>query len=444
MKAKPGYKLVKFLFGKFEEIPENWEQVRLIEKCSKKPEYGAGESAIEKNMKFPRYIRITDLNDDGSLRDDEWKSITPESAKGYLLNDGDVIFARTGATVGKSYLYNKKDGECAFAGYLIRFVPDQTKLDSKFLFYISNSSNYWKWLTSIQTQGVQPNVNAQQYSNLPLFLPPIPEQQKITAILSNVDELILFYDNSIESNQKLKKGLIQTLLTRGIGHKKFKNVKLRFGNKIEIPEEWEYLKIKYLLERDDILEIQDGNHGELHPKSSDFIEQGIPFITADCLIENKIDYKKCHLLPQKFLKILRIGFAKTNDVLLSHKASIGNTAIVGNTHSEIILSPQTTYYRLSKKISSYFLYYIFQSSDFQKQLRSLGKQSTRDYIGITNQQQLIIPYTILKEQQKITSILSHVDNKIDELKSKKSNLEKLQKGLMQTLLTGQIGVKITT
>ena len=181
------FKKAKWLFGKEIEIPQEWNVTRLIEQCIQKPEYGAGESAIEKDLKLPRYIRITDLNDDGSLRNKEWKSIKENAAKDYLLNNNDILFARTGATVGKSYLYADEDGRCAFAGYLIRFQPDQTKLNSKFLFHYIHSIYYWKYIKSIQTWGVQPNVNAEQYSNLLILLSPIHEQQKIASILSGVD-----------------------------------------------------------------------------------------------------------------------------------------------------------------------------------------------------------------------------------------------------------------
>jgi type I restriction enzyme, S subunit len=207
------FKTVKWLFGKEIEIPEEWEQKCLIEKCDEKPEYGAGESAISKDENLPRYIRITDLNDDGSLRNKEWKSIPREISENYLLNEGDVLFARTGATVGKTYLHNKKNGECVFAGYLIRFIPNQKELNSKFLFHFVHSSTYWKWLKSIMTWGVQPNVNAEQFSNMPLLLPPLQEQQKIAAILSSVDDEISKLELKKKSAESLKKGLMQKLLT---------------------------------------------------------------------------------------------------------------------------------------------------------------------------------------------------------------------------------------
>ena len=202
-----------WLFGKEIEIPEEWERSKLIEKCVNKPEYGANTSAIKKDLKLPRYIRITDLNDDGTLRDLEWKSISEEDAKDYILNENDFLFARTGATVGKTFLYQKNNGRCAYAGYLIRFKPDSKNLNPRFLFELTHSKLYWIWLLSIQTWGVQPNVNAEQYSNMPLLLPPLPEQQKIASILSNTDEKIQSYKQYKEKLQRLKKSLMQKLLT---------------------------------------------------------------------------------------------------------------------------------------------------------------------------------------------------------------------------------------
>ncbi len=206
------FKKVKTLFGKYEEIPDSWKYVKLIEKCSKKPDYGASVSAIEKDTKLYRYIRITDLNHDGSLRDKEWKSIYDDNAKNYILNDGDILFARTGATVGKTFLYKKNYGKCAFAGYLIRFVLDPNHLIPEFLFYFTHSTSYLKWLRSIQTWGVQPNVNAEQYSNMRLFLPPLYEQQKIITMLSTIDLKIIYYELKKSDLDKLKKGLMQKLL----------------------------------------------------------------------------------------------------------------------------------------------------------------------------------------------------------------------------------------
>jgi len=207
------FKKVISLFGKYEEIPSDWKKSQLLDLCKKKPEYGANVSAIKRNDKLPRYIRITDLNDDGTLRDEEWKSIEEKNAEKYILNEGDIVFARTGATVGKTYLYRKKDGKCAFAGYLIRFIPDKSILDSQYIFYLTQSKNYWRWLKSIQTWGAQPNVNAAQYSKMPILLPPLKEQEKISSFLSNVDLRIEVFQFKKSKLENLKKGLMQKLPT---------------------------------------------------------------------------------------------------------------------------------------------------------------------------------------------------------------------------------------
>ena len=207
------FKKVKSFFDTYDEIPGEWNVLKLKDICTEKPEYGANVSAVEKNELLPRYIRITDLNDDGSLRTKEWKSINEEKAKPYLLQEGDFLFARTGATVGKTYVYRKKDNRCAYAGYLIRFKPNNKSLNPDFLFYFTHSTKYWKWLVATQTWGVQPNVNAEQYSNMSIPLPPLLEQQKIASILTQLDEQYRQLENHLSLLKTMRKSMINEKLT---------------------------------------------------------------------------------------------------------------------------------------------------------------------------------------------------------------------------------------
>jgi type I restriction enzyme, S subunit len=169
---------------------------------------------------------------------------------------------------------------------------------------------------------------------------------------------------------------------------------------------------------------------------------GIPFITANCIINNRISLDKCQYLTEDWLRKLRIGFTKENDVILSHKGTIGLCAIIPLGVKNMILSPQTTYYRPSYAISPEFLFYVFQSQNFQGQLSQLGKQSTRDYVGITAQRELVIPYMSISEQKKIAYILSSIDLLIQIQINQKRSQERLKKSLMQKLLTGKIRVKV--
>ncbi|ABX12501.1 restriction endonuclease subunit S [Nitrosopumilus maritimus] len=451
-KVKPGYKLVKSLFGKYEEIPEDWNYV-ILDKLTPKNE----KSSIRMGP-FGSSLKTHELLNSGKIKtlwienivNDKFtwkyqKFITEEKyekLKGFTVKPNDVLITMMG-TLGKTAIVPEDIGRAIISSHLLKISLDHEKLLPKFLYYFLKSNFVYRQIIKESRGLVMGGLNTGIIKNLLIKTPKISEQQKILSILSNVDNLIYSYEKIIDQTKHLKIGLLQQLLTKGIKHKKFKKVFDRFGNYFEIPDSWEYVKIKKLVDEKRILEIQDGNHGELHPKSLDFIQKGIPFVTADCLMNDNINYDLCKFLPEKFLKILRIGFAKQKDVLLSHKGSVGNVAVVGNKFDRIILSPQTTYYRLSSKIIPKFLYYIFQSFDFQKQLKSLAKQSTRDYIGITNQQNLLIPYiSSIEEQEKIISVLSDVDSNISNLELKKKSLESLKKGLMQKLLTGKIRVKV--
>lgn len=139
--------------------------------------YGANESAESDDRSYPRYIRITDITDDGDLRDETFKSLSPEKAKDYMLNPGDILFARSGATVGKTYLYRGGFDAC-YAGYLIRARCGE-KLLPEFLFLYTQTSMYEAWKNSVYIQATIPNIGADKYSELRVLVPPIEEQREI-------------------------------------------------------------------------------------------------------------------------------------------------------------------------------------------------------------------------------------------------------------------------
>ena len=203
----------KFKKTEIGEIPEEWEVKRLGDLCVGKPEYGANVSAIDRNDLLPRYIRITDVTEDGKLSAATWQSIRQDVAGPYLLNKGDFLFARSGATVGKTYLYKETDGLCAFAGYMIRFRPNPTLLLPEFLFHYTHSNFYYNWVKGILRAGAQPNINGQEYAKMPILKPPIEEQKTIINILNSLDEDIEKETSHKEQLESLKKGLMQVLLT---------------------------------------------------------------------------------------------------------------------------------------------------------------------------------------------------------------------------------------
>lgn len=187
--------------------------------------------------------------------------------------------------------------------------------------------------------------------------------------------------------------------------------------------EWKTYTVQELIDAGMLEEPLDGNHGSIHPKASDYVSSGIPFIMANNLVNGRVDYNNCVYITEKQASTLRKGFAKPGDVLLTHKATIGRTAIVGDEYETIILTPQVTYYRVKHGISNRYLKYYFDSPNFQHIFSNwAGSGSTRAYLGITAQHKLPIVLPPYETQVKIAQCCSALDNKIFNNQSVNDNL----------------------
>lgn len=177
--------------------------------------------------------------------------------------------------------------------------------------------------------------------------------------------------------------------------------------------EWKTYTVQELIDAGMLDEPLDGNHGSIHPKASDYVSAGVPFIMANDLVNGKVDYANCAYITEAQASTLRKGFAKPGDVLLTHKATIGRTAIVSDEYDTIILTPQVTYYRVKKDISNRYLKYYFDSSTFQQLFANwAGSGSTRAYLGITAQRKLPIVLPPYEVQLKIAKCCGVLDDKI--------------------------------
>jgi type I restriction enzyme S subunit len=200
------------------EIPAHWEVVPLKRLLVKPLQYGANESGVTFDPKLPRYIRITDIDHASELRSlDQAQSLPEDRAAGYIVGEGDVLFARSGATAGKSFLIRPSMGCAAFAGYLIRAVPHPSRLIGEWLWSYSRSSAYLRWLASIFVQATIQNVSAEKYGNLPVPCPPAGEQQRILARLSTpgarLDRLRSKVERAVELLREYRTALISAAVT---------------------------------------------------------------------------------------------------------------------------------------------------------------------------------------------------------------------------------------
>ena len=200
--------------------------------------------------------------------------------------------------------------------------------------------------------------------------------------------------------------------------------------------EWKTYTVQELIDLGMLEAPMDGNHGNLHPKVSDYVLEGIPFIMANDLVNGKIDYKKCAHITEAQARQLKKGFAHPGDILLTHKATIGRTALVGNEYDTIVLTPQITYYRVKKGISNRYLKAYFDSKEFQELLSNwAGSGSTRAYLGITAQRKLPILLPSIDIQNKIASYCESIDGKITVNSMINDNLS----DLLQTIYQGRFG-----
>lgn len=172
-----------------------------------KGEYGAQSASVEYDPSRPRYVRITDINDDGTLNNDVVASINPADDAQYKLEYGDFMFARMGATVGKTYAFI--EGNQIFAGYLIRYRLNREIINPRYLFWYTRLDEYWNWVKLNQSGAAQPGINAKKYSSLQILLPPIKEQNAFAAFVAQVDKSKVVVQKSLDETQVLFDSLMQ-------------------------------------------------------------------------------------------------------------------------------------------------------------------------------------------------------------------------------------------
>jgi len=396
--AKEGYKKTKLGW-----IPEEWEVQKLGNCIKGKPEYGINAAAVEFKKELPVYIRITDISDDGKFLQEKKTSIDNTSSYKYFLQKNDIVFARTGSTTGKTYLYNSKDGELVFAGFLIRVKPNDKKLSAKYLKLYSETHKYWHWVSIMSTRSGQPGINGAEYAQLEIPLPPLPEQQKIAQILSTWDSAIEKYELLIKKYELRKKGLMQQLLNP--------NDELKMVN-----DEWKEVRLG---------EICKKTKGNIFNCNEE--KEGLPVIDASSFngaVEFYTTDKNLNLCYKSDVLILWDG---SN----AGKTITNLSGVVGSTFA--VLTP-------NNKVHHIFL--CLRMVYDQKRIMAVREGSGIPHVpkDFLNWYRIKIPS--IQAQQKIASVISTADKEIEVLKQQLEKLKEQKKGLMQVLLTGKARVKL--
>lgn len=420
-------------------IPAHWEVKRLKFLLAQPLKYGANEAAELDDPELPRYVRITDIDESDSLREDTFKSLPVDVAEEYLLREGDLLFARSGATAGKTFLYRRNWGTCAYAGYLIRARLDTTRACPEFVRYFTASSSYWQWLSTAFIQATIQNVSAEKYASLVMSHPSYPEQHTIAAFLdretARIDALVAKKERLIELLQEKRTALITRTVIKGLDPTApMKDSDVEWLG--EIPAHWEVRPFaKYVVEKSDY-----------RGKTPEKVASGVFLVTARNVRMGLIDYdcSQEFIAEEDYDEVMRRGVPRKGDVLFTTEAPLGNVALVDR--EGIALAQRIIRFRMNPDhFDSRFTLFAMMSDYFQGQLLTLSTGSTAEGLKASKLPMLRLVAPPVTEQYAIAAFLDQETARIDALVAKVRDaidrLKELRTALISAAVTGKIDVR---
>lgn len=423
------------------EIPKGWKVTKLKWLSTEPLKYGLNEPASESNQNDPRYVRITDITDEGILRDDTFKSIPQDIAKGYLLEEGDLLFARSGATVGKTFIYNHSWGVCCFAGYLIRFRANASKVSARYLYYFTKSSAYWNWLNSSFTKSTIQNASADKYKSLPVSVPNIESQREVLNFLDEsckrIDSLISKKQRLIELLKEKRAAIISRAVTKGLDpNAPMKDSGVEWIG--EIPTNWRIFRLKDLARinpsKTEINHLADDLEVSFVPMESIGEYGGISGAEVKKLLDVKQGYT--------YFAEGDLIVAKITPCFENYKGAIASDLLNGigfGTTELFVLRP-------NERVDLRYLFYVSISKAFRQTGSNMmqgaagQKRITADFVNNypvalpRPEEQRNIARSLEKGTEKIDSFISKIEKSIELLKEYRS-------ALITAAVTGKIDVR---
>ena len=328
-----------------------------------------------------KYIRITDIDEASSTYTDK-DIVSPDGVltDNYLVNNRDILLARTGASTGKSYLYKKSDGKLYYAGFLIR--ANVTTHDPYFVFSQLHTHRYWRWVSIMSARSGQPGINSQEYSSFPIYTTSIEEESKIAKLLSLLDKRIATQNKIIEDLKKLKSAIIDYAINS-------LNTDLaKFSSLYEMA----------------------GEGGTPTTSNASFYDNGkIPFVKIDDLKQKYLTENK-DFITELGLQKSSAWLVPTHSILFSNGATIGEITIT----TYPVCTKQGILGIVPKQnIDVEFLYYFMSSSYFKKAVSRIVTEGTMKTAYLKDINNILCPIPTKEKQQEIAKIPSALNSKID-------------------------------
>ncbi len=388
---------------RFPGFMEDWEQRKLGE-LAESFEYGLNASA-KKFDGSNKYIRITDI-DDISHKFNQSGVTSPDidfaSADNYKLKKGDILFARTGASVGKTYMYRESDGLVYYAGFLIR-ARIKSKISSEFVFQTTFTDSYNRFIKITSQRSGQPGVNAEEYSNFKIMIPNYEEQNAIGCFFKKIDDTITLHQRKLDLLKETKKGFLQKMFPKNGA----KVPEIRFSG---FTEDWEQRKLG------EIVQITMGQS----PNSENYTENPEDYI----LVQGNADMKNNRVVPRVWTTQITKQ-AEKGDLILSVRAPVGD---IGKTDYDVVLGRGVAAIKGND--------FIFQQLGKMKESgywNRFSTGSTFESINSNDIREALITIPTGEEQQKIGTFFKQLDDTIALHQRKLDLLKETKKGFLQKM-----------
>ena len=394
---------------RFKGFSDAWEQRKLSEMCGTF-EYGLNAAAKEFDGKN-KYIRITDIDDvsrEFLLSDLSSPDICLDGMSKYLLSSGDVVFARTGASVGKTYIYRENDGIVYFAGFLIRAKVNQDN-DAEFVFQSTLSPSYEKYIRITSQRSGQPGVNAQEYSEYDLFAPSKEEQQRIGHFLRGIDHLITLHQRQPFLHSPPDISLIVQLTPPFYTFS------------------WEQRKLGDMMNVTSVKRIHQ----------SDWTDSGVRFLRARDIVaaaknEEPDDY--LYISKEKYEEYSALsGKVGVSDLLVTGVGTIGVPYLVRNLEPLYFKDGNIIWFQNSDKIDGKFLFYSFSAEQIQGFINESAGIGTVGTYTIESGKKTPISLPSQIEQAKVGEFFQQLDNLITLHQRKFEKLTNVKKSMLEKM-----------
>ena len=389
-----------------------------------KGSYGIGAPAVPYQEDKLTYLRITDINDDGSLNFSDLKSVDAEDAEKYILKENDIVFARTGNSTGRSYFYEKQHGTFVYAGFLIKFSLDPNKVNPRILKYYTHSKPYFDWVNSFDTGATRGNINAKTYGDMEIELPSRKVQDKIVSILSSLDRKIELNNKINADLEEMAQAIFKNWF---VDFEPFKDGKFVNSELGMIPEGWKVGTLgefcKCLLGGTPSRSKEEYWNGEVNWINSGEINKFRILEASEKITELGLAKSATKLLPKK-TTVLAITGATLGQVSLLEIDTCANQSVIG-----VLENAEVPY--------EYIYPFIKDRIEMLIQHQTGGAQQ---HINKDNVESLIFLLPAINVLEDYISLVSPMYKRIESQCFENLYLSTLRDTLLPRLMSGELEV----